>query len=161
MCFDEYTYIHASGHRYEGDNFVLDQQVVRAALKAFDALVVKKTRSTSDLTPSTSYLRHLAGSPPSNPSSPLAWDDPQTSVALLEQRAAQIVQERAHRLSDPDASMDQRVSRAVTDAFVAVQVGKIIDALGAELGKKDAATLRKLYTLVRRALRPIHCVQAD
>ncbi|KAI0758856.1 acyl-CoA oxidase [Fomes fomentarius] len=132
---------------YEGDNFVLDQQVVRAALKAFEALVVKKTRSTSDLTPSTSYLRHLAGPPPINPSSPLAWDDPQTSITVLEQRAARVVQERADRLSDPDASMDQRVSRAVTDAFVAGQVGKIIDALGADLGKKDAAILRKLYTL--------------
>ena len=136
--------------RYEGDNFVLDQQVVRAALKAFDALAVRKTRTANDLTPSTSYLRHLLSPPP--PSS--QWDDPQMAITLLEQRAALMVRERALHLREPDASMDQRVSRAVTDAFVAAQVGEIVRALEADVGQQNAVVLRKLYNLVRV---PSHC----
>ncbi|RPD77314.1 acyl-CoA oxidase [Lentinus tigrinus ALCF2SS1-7] len=131
---------------YEGDNFVLDQQVVRAALKAFDALVVKKTRSVNELTPSTLYLRHLATSS-SPPSSSLNWNEPENVIALLERRAAAIVQERAQDLRDPDASADQRVSRAVTEAFVAAQVGEIIKSLEETVGSKEATVLRKLYNL--------------
>ncbi|TFK85181.1 acyl-CoA oxidase [Polyporus arcularius HHB13444] len=129
---------------YEGDNFVLDQQVVRAALKAFDALVAKKTRNVDELTPSTVYLRHLASS--SSPSSP-SWDDPQNVVSLLEKRAAAMVQERAKHLQDPDASADQRVSRAVTDAFVAAQVCEFIKSLRETVGGKEAVVLSKLYNL--------------
>ncbi|TBU22641.1 peroxisomal oxidase [Dichomitus squalens] len=55
--------------------------------------------------------------------------------------------ERARHARDPDASMDQRVSRAVTDAFVAVQVSEIVRGLEGDVGEKDAAVLRKLYTL--------------
>ncbi|KAI0742970.1 acyl-CoA oxidase [Daedaleopsis nitida] len=138
---------------YEGDNFVLDQQVVRAALKAFDAFVVGKTRPATSLTPSTAYLRHLAAPAPSTPSSPRAdlaldWTDPQTAITLLERRAGRMVQDRARAgLDGPDASADQRVSRAVTDAFVAAQVGQIIGALEGDVGGRDAAVLRKLYTL--------------
>ncbi|KAI0744477.1 peroxisomal oxidase [Earliella scabrosa] len=128
---------------YEGDNFVLDQQVVRAALKAFDAVAVRKTRTATDLTPSTTYLRHLLSPPP--PSSD--WDDPQTAIALLERRAALMVRDRALHLREPDASVDQRVSRAVTDAFVAAQVGEIVRALEVKVGQRNAAVLRKLYNL--------------
>ncbi|KAI0702796.1 acyl-CoA oxidase [Cerioporus squamosus] len=128
---------------YEGDNFVLDQQVVRAALKAFDSLVVQKTRRVDELTPSTSYLRHLASSAPSV----TKWDDPQSVVSLLEKRAAAMVQERAKHLQDPDASVDQRVSRAVTDAFVAAQVGEVIKSLQETVGGTEAAVLGKLYNL--------------
>ena len=124
---------------------MLDQQVVRAALKAFDALAVRKTRTTNDLTPSTAYLRHLLAPPP--PSA--KWDDPQTAITLLEQRAALMVRDRALHLREPDASMDQRVSRAVTDAFVAAQVGEIIRTLEADVGQRNAGVLRKLYNLVR------------
>ncbi len=128
---------------------MLDQQVVRAALKAFDAVVTKKTRGVHELTPSTAYLRHLVSSK-SSPSTPsLKWHDPQSVVSLLEKRAAATVQERAKHLHDPDASVDQRVSRAVTDAFVAAQVGDFVKSLEETVGGKEAVVLRKLYNLVR------------
>ncbi|KAH9914088.1 acyl-CoA oxidase [Epithele typhae] len=124
---------------YEGDNFVLDQQVVRAALKAFDVVVVKKTVSSSSLTPSTAYLRRLSTSAPVAQD----WDDPSTAVAFLEHRAALMVQERAAWAADPDASMDARVARAVSDAFVAARVGELIQALDGP----NAGVLRKLFQL--------------
>ena len=133
---------------------MLDQQVVRAALKAFDALVVRKTRRASELTPSTSYLRHLASSSSSS-GLVLNWSDPQSIIALLERRAAAMVQERATHLTDPDASLDQRVSRAVTDAFIAAQVGEIIKLVEETVGGKDAAVLRALYNLVSSSFRAI------
>ncbi|KAL1943321.1 hypothetical protein VTO73DRAFT_4396 [Trametes versicolor] len=113
------------GATFEGDNFVLDQQVVRAALKAHDALVARNTKSTSDLTPSSAYLRLLVqDEPTADTSSSTAWEDPHTAILLLEKRAAAMVQERAKHRDDPDASSDHRVARAVVDAFVAVQVLK-------------------------------------
>ncbi|KAH9886690.1 acyl-CoA oxidase [Cubamyces lactineus] len=128
---------------FEGDNFVLDQQVVRAALKAYDALVVRKTRSNSDLTPSTAYLRLLTETSPL----PQDWADPQTSILLLERRAAAMVQDRARHAEDPDASSDQRVARAVTDAFVGAQVGEIIRDLEKTVGGREASVLRNVYLL--------------
>ncbi|EJF61379.1 peroxisomal oxidase [Dichomitus squalens LYAD-421 SS1] len=119
---------------YEGDNFVLDQQVVRAALKAHDAL----TRGAGALTPSAAYLRLL-----------VAQDAEAQAEAEAEAEAkgGWGTRERARHARDPDASMDQRVSRAVTDAFVAVQVSEIVRGLEGDVGEKDAAVLRKLYTL--------------
>ena len=69
-------------HRYEGENFVLDQQVVRAALKAYGA-VTSRRLPLSALTPSTAYLRRLSSF---SPSAQVAWDwtDPETSITLLE-----------------------------------------------------------------------------
>jgi len=98
--------------RYEGDNFVLDQQVVRAALKSYRHLFSTKAPSTSSLSPSSYYLRLLLE--PSNSPSELAdssWEDPATSILLLEWRAAAIVHELTQNLSDPDASVIQRVSK--------------------------------------------------
>ena len=69
-------------------------------------------------------------------------------ASLGTRRAACMVRERATHAADPDASMEQRVSRAVTDAFVAAQVGDIIDGLDDSISGKEAAILRKLYTLV-------------
>ncbi|KAI9058687.1 peroxisomal oxidase [Trametes sanguinea] len=134
---------------YEGDNYVLDQQVVRAALKAFEALVVRKTRAVSDLTPSTTYLRHLVGRDAASSLAPTAgsWDDPTTAIVILEKRAAAMVAERARHLDQPDAGSDRRVARAVTDAFVAVQVGEIMNSLGDIVGRSEATVLQKLYLL--------------
>ncbi|KAI8996281.1 acyl-CoA oxidase [Trametes punicea] len=133
---------------YEGDNFVLDQQVVRAALKAYDALVVHRTRSVSDLTPSTSYLHTLVQGSQASPVSPSeSWDDPKTSISILEKRAAAMVEERAKQRSDPDAGSDHRVAGAVTDAFVAVRVGEIIQDMERTVGGREAFVLKKLYLL--------------
>ncbi|OJT11283.1 Peroxisomal acyl-coenzyme A oxidase 1 [Trametes pubescens] len=136
------------GATFEGDNFVLDQQVVRAALKAYDALVARKTKSISDLTPSSAYLRLLVqGEPIADTSSAAAWEDPRTAILLLEKRAAAMVRERAKHRDDPDAGSDHRVSRAVVDAFVAVQVGENIRDLESAVGGREAQVLKKLYLL--------------
>ncbi|EIW56394.1 acyl-CoA oxidase [Trametes versicolor FP-101664 SS1] len=136
------------GATFEGDNFVLDQQVVRAALKAHDALVARNTKSTSDLTPSSAYLRLLVrDEPTADTSSSTAWEDPRTAILLLEKRAAAMVQERAKHRDDPDASSDHRVARAVVDAFVAVQVGETIRDSESVVGGREAQVLKKLYLL--------------
>ncbi|KAG6812804.1 hypothetical protein H0H93_013675, partial [Arthromyces matolae] len=46
---------------YEGDNFVLDQQVVRAALKSYNALISSPdpSQASKHLSPSSAYLRLL------------------------------------------------------------------------------------------------------
>ncbi|KAI0331414.1 acyl-CoA oxidase [Cubamyces sp. BRFM 1775] len=134
------------GATFEGDNFVLDQQVVRAALKAYDALVVRKTRSSSNLTPSTAYLRGLVEDSP-HPAVPQSWTDPHVSILLLERRAAAMVQDRAKHAGDPDASSDYRVARAVTDAFVGAQVGEIIRDLDKSVGGREASVLKDVYLL--------------
>ncbi|KAI0673208.1 acyl-CoA oxidase [Trametes maxima] len=138
------------GATFEGDNFVLDQQVVRAALKAYDALVVRKTRSVASLTPSSAYLRLIVQgqlAPDVQSATAGGWEDPKTAILILEKRAAAMVAERARHQGDPDASSDQRVARAVTDAFVAVQVGQIIHSLEGHLGERNVAVLKKLYLL--------------
>ncbi|KAG6843086.1 hypothetical protein H0H87_008021, partial [Tephrocybe sp. NHM501043] len=115
---------------YEGDNFVLDQQVVRAALKAHNILASSSSPNTQSLSPSSAYLRLLVSpnqTPPPTPS-PASWLDPSTSIALLEWRAALLVQEHARTTAQLDASVYQRVAKAVTEAFVAVQVSKMIEA---------------------------------
>ncbi|KAF9450509.1 peroxisomal oxidase [Macrolepiota fuliginosa MF-IS2] len=133
---------------YEGDNFVLDQQVVRAALKSYVALL--KSKDTTSLSPSTSYLRLLApsGNAPLTPSDG-AWQDPTTAILLLEWRAAFLVRELAQVVQDPDASSSQRVAKAVTEAFVGARVGDIIKGLPETFeGKEsDVKVIGKLYLL--------------
>ncbi|KAF5338285.1 hypothetical protein D9757_014912 [Collybiopsis confluens] len=153
---------------YEGENFVLDQQAVRAALKAFKNLFGDdgKSRPSSstlqNLPPSTYYLRLLIDSkePPvlhdaSNNSHPPAssssssWNDPETLILLLEWRAALLVHEMAQTVEDPDATIYQRVSKGTTEAFVARRVGEMISGLRAnsELKKQDVGVLGRLYLL--------------
>ncbi|KAG6864904.1 hypothetical protein C0991_006474, partial [Blastosporella zonata] len=139
---------------FEGDNFVLDQQVVRAALKAHNALMSSSNPMThsESLSPSSSYLCLLVlpNQGPPTPSATL-WLDPKTSIALLEWRAALLVRDHARIIatSQLDAAVYQRIAKAVTEAFVAVQVGKMVDDLGS-VGKvtgESAAVVRGVYTL--------------
>ncbi|KIK60024.1 hypothetical protein GYMLUDRAFT_44047 [Collybiopsis luxurians FD-317 M1] len=148
---------------YEGENFVLDQQAVRAALKAFHNLFGDdgKSRPSSstiqNLPPSTYYLRLLANTPSSEPpilqdasnSSASSWNDPETLILLLEWRAALLVHELAQTVRDPDATIYQRVSKGTTEAFVGRRVGEMIGALrgNSELKKNDVVVLSKLYLL--------------
>ncbi|THH13177.1 hypothetical protein EW146_g7008 [Bondarzewia mesenterica] len=135
---------------YEGDNFVLDHQVVRAALKAYHALKASSGLSADQLSPSSRYLRLLIAPQPAPPSlsSPSAWRDPDTLVLALEWRAAFVVQAHAQSTGSQDANAAQRVSNAVTEAFVATQVGEMIKNLsGSSLAEQDAQVVRQLYTL--------------
>jgi len=134
--------------RYEGDNFVLDQQVVRAALKSYKMLFSAKHPSAAGLSPFSHYLRLLLN-PTTRPQLELSdspWEDPATLILLLEWRAAKIVQELAQNQLNTDASINQRVSKAVTEAFVVVQVGEMIGSL--PLGPEERAVVGDLYRLV-------------
>lgn len=135
---------------FEGDNFVLDYQVVRAALKAFKTFSSNKTPSLSTLSPFTRFLRHLSGKP--DPSQPLSWHDPHTAVTLLEQRALCAVRNQAIREADPDASAAQRVARAVTEAFVAGQVEGFIHNVPSQLAGQEAHAVGDVLLLVCSSL---------
>ena len=80
------------------------------------------------------------------------FTDPNTSTLLLELRAALIVRDHAKNLatnSQVDASVDQRVSKAVTEAFIAVQVADIIKGLEDKgIKGNDADVVKKMYLLV-------------
>ncbi|KIM41888.1 hypothetical protein M413DRAFT_445097 [Hebeloma cylindrosporum] len=132
---------------YEGDNFVLDQQVVRAALKSYRSLFASKPPAVASLTPSSAYLRHLVN-PPTIPASfsDKDWRDPATSILLLELRAAFLVHEHAQNALETDASANQRVSKAVTESFVAAQVGGMINSLSS-MPAKDRVTVSKVFLL--------------
>lgn len=136
---------------YEGDNFVLDQQVVRAALKSYRNLFDSKNPSAINLSPSSSYLRLLLNLT-SRPSvaTDASWREGSTIILLLEWRAALIVNEYAQNAKAPDASVNQRVSKAVSEAFVATQVGEILKSLQQSgLQNKEAEVLSNVYLLVR------------
>ncbi|KAM5540990.1 hypothetical protein V8D89_005301 [Ganoderma adspersum] len=75
---------------YEGDNFVLDGQVVRAALKAFARVsVAPELDVEGELAPSDAYLRWVAAADAGIPSEPTPdrWGSPRRAVEVLERRA--------------------------------------------------------------------------
>lgn len=76
------------------------------------------------------------------------WQDHAAIIHLLEWRAALAVQNAARNLDHPDASIHRRLSKATTEAFVAVQVGNMVSNLN-QLSQKEASTLGDLYLLVR------------
>ena len=133
----------------------MDQQVVRSALKSYENLFSSTPPSHSSLSPSSNYLRLLLTPPALNNSFSIQdFANPDTSILLLELRAALIVQDHAKNLStgenpEIDASVNQRISKAVTEAFVATQVAKMIEGLE-EVGIKgyDANVVKKVYLLV-------------
>ena len=133
--------------RFEGDNFVLDLQVVRAAVKAYKRYVSSAIPDPSTLSPSTVYLRLLHTAQRDDVALG-GWTDPRTAVHLLELRALFMVREYAKNEADPDASAPQRVSRAVSEAFVAAQVEAFFQGLCSQLPNKDADIIKDLLTLV-------------
>ncbi|KAG7088140.1 hypothetical protein E1B28_012162 [Marasmius oreades] len=145
---------------YEGENYVLDQQVVRAALKAFTMLFKnansqrqKTSELASSLPPSSAYLRLLLPEPDnSQPEPPIlleaSWFDPSVLITLLEWRASLLVHEIAQTSHSPDATIYQRVSKASTEAFVAGRVGEMLALLReSEMSTKDQEVVRRLYIL--------------
>lgn len=129
---------------------MLDQQVVRAALKTYKTLFSSKPPSLSSLSPSSAYLRYLVDTPTLPPLTAAdTWRNAHTAVLLLELRAALVVHEHARNVGtgDTDASANQRVSRAVTEAFVAVQVQGMIESL-ASVGPREREVVGKVFLLV-------------
>ena len=137
-------------NRYEGDNFVLDQQVVRSALKSLNSLMSPPSASSENLPDSSRYLRFLLNPRPvsiSDSDSSSSWDNPDKPILLLEWRAAVLVRDHALNVQkgELDGTMNQRVSKAVTEAFVAVQIGEAIRDLP---DGSDSEVLRSLHLLV-------------
>lgn len=134
---------------YEGDNYVLDIQVVRGALKAYRGLQSAKTGSVvaSSLPPSSAYLRFLLPEYATISQQEPEWADPEASIVLLERRAAAMVKNRALHEKEPDASMENRVSRAAAEAYLAVRIGGLINDLPSKLRSREVATVSKLFTL--------------
>ncbi|KAG1807865.1 peroxisomal oxidase [Suillus subaureus] len=133
---------------FEGDNFVLDGQVVRAATKLCKA-VLSSALVVSKLPLPSAYLRLLSTTgeaPPQVTAS--TWHDVQSVVLLLEWRAALMVKNftQTPANGDVDASVNQRLAKAVTEAFIAAQVGEMINNL-ANLPSEDAKAVGCLYKL--------------
>jgi hypothetical protein len=80
----------------------------------------------------------------------VTWTDITALVQLLEWRAARIVQELARNPDVVDASMNQRVSKAVTEAFVAAQVAEIVADLTLPSTEREVVT--DVYKLVSSCL---------
>ena len=135
---------------------MLDLQVVRASLKAYKTAssALEHAESPSPLTllsPTTAYLRLLIRHEKPSPND-VSWQDTRFCVLLIEQRAFELVRDRAQYEHDPDASADQRVSRAVTEAFVAAQVEDTMNNLDRHLAGAETAVIRDLLQLVRLQL---------
>jgi acyl-CoA oxidase len=126
----------------------LDGQVVRAASKLCNA-VLSSTSAVTKLSLTSAYLRLLSSNSSPPPVKASTWYDVSTVVLLLEWRAALTVKNftQTQAKGDVDASVNQRVAKAVTEAFVAVQVGEMISDLFA-LPSEDAKVIGRLYRLV-------------
>jgi acyl-CoA oxidase len=138
--------------RYEGDNYVLVQQVVRAAVKSLQAVLSSSDRvkAAKSMPQSTYFLRLLPDLAEAHVApSPLTWSAAD-AVYLLELRAAHMVKDYASRSKhqSSDGSADWRVARAVTEAFVAPRIGKVIVDVERKLRTPTAATVIALMRLV-------------
>ncbi|OJA14153.1 hypothetical protein AZE42_09596 [Rhizopogon vesiculosus] len=132
---------------FEGDNFVLDGQVVRAATKLCNA-VLSSTSAVTKLPPPSAYLRLLSANSTPAPVTASTWHDVSSVVFLLEWRAALMVKNftQTQGKAEVDANINQRLAKAVTEAFVAVQVGEMINNL-TTLPSEDANVVGRLYRL--------------
>ncbi|KAI6099982.1 acyl-CoA dehydrogenase/oxidase C-terminal [Pisolithus croceorrhizus] len=128
---------------YEGDNFVLNGQVVRAAVKSYQAFI---STPASPLDAYSSYIRLLKGNNPKPVMETAIWQNSDSIVHLLEWRAALVLNEFVQTLDNLDANANQRLSKAVTDAFVAVRIGEMITGLDV-LPRRESNIIRALYHL--------------
>ncbi|GAA5907744.1 hypothetical protein JCM6882_008961 [Rhodosporidiobolus microsporus] len=155
---------------YEGDNYILNFQVARAALKTLSALASSSSTSStcSALHPSDPFLPSLSQLtalpslplPAPSPSSP-SWTDPKYLLTLLHLRAALLTARLAAVLAAgrkqwEDLSWECReVAEAVAEAWVAGEVGKAVEELegaakkGGEWeglkGEKERAVVARLF----------------
>jgi acyl-CoA oxidase len=122
--------------------------VVRAAGKLCNA-VLSSTSAVSKLSITSAYLRLLSSNSSPPPVTASTWHDVSTVVLLLEWRAALMAKNftKTQTKGDIDANVNQRLAKAVTEAFVAVQVGEMISNLIA-LPTEDARVIGRLYRLV-------------
>ncbi|BGP34663.1 hypothetical protein JCM10296v2_006485 [Rhodotorula toruloides] len=146
---------------YEGDNYILNLQVARAALKSFKAFVGSASSNPQDavknLTASSAYLASLAPPPKlplSAPTSFKDWQDLALLQRLLDLRAALTVGRLASLLASGRKFGEMswecvQVSEAVVEAFLA---GRMVEAIGKGglltdgAGEREKAVLEKVVT---------------
>jgi acyl-CoA oxidase len=123
---------------YEGDNFILNQQVCRAAVKDYEA---KKAREDLQLSSQTRVSRTIEK---------FGGDMGKEASALLDVRAGVVVGRLAKRKAVTSSWTDLSwecvpVATAVTEATISRQ---ILSAVSKDARPAEAAILKKVYTLV-------------
>ncbi|KAI5474826.1 acyl-CoA oxidase [Pseudohyphozyma bogoriensis] len=133
---------------YEGDNFILNLQVARAALKSLKAY--RSSPTTFTPSPSSAYLTALSTSLPIT--TYLSFHSSSTQLLLIQTRAALHV-DRLQRLLDSGRAWSDvswecvKVARAVVEAYL---VGRMLEAiddggvLSEGVEEKEKAVLRKV-----------------
>lgn len=137
--------------RYEGDNYILTQQVCRAAVKAYAVHVKSGKRSTGI----ASYLNSLNDAKNSKPS----WETPKAVAQLLARRAAVMVEKFAKIASKTKVWTDLSwravpLSNAVTEAFISEKVAAAASEPSSKylrnVGSQESAVLKRLTHFVSR-----------
>jgi len=129
---------------YEGDNYILTQQVCRAALKAY-TVHLKNGGQSSGI---ASYLNSLkqADVKPS-------WSTPEDVARLLARRAAVMVEKFAKAASKTQVWTDLSwrgvpVSNAVTEAFISDKIAGLVNNAGSKflhgMGQEEGKVLKRL-----------------
>lgn len=138
---------------YEGDNFILCQQVCRSALKAL-AKFEGAARDIRSLTPSSAYLAALQTLDSVSPRE--AIETPQGLAQILCERAAVLVKQLSKLYAqNPDwTRLSWRcvnVAAAITEANLSRSLIKEIDSSSrlAELDTSERRILTEVYTFVR------------
>lgn len=143
---------------YEGDNFVISQQISRALLKAL-AKIAKNPAEVSKLSSSTTYLQLLLNQKAFNSAraaaaSPADWINQTVQIAALEHRAAGLVGSLAAKMQKnpgkpiTDLSWDTAgVARAHAEVYFAREFWNSINALPASKEKDALATLAHIFAL--------------
>ncbi|KAI6138687.1 hypothetical protein EDD17DRAFT_1673759 [Pisolithus thermaeus] len=136
------TYVTSETRAYDDIN-EQQYQVVRAAVKSYQAFI---STPASPLDAYSSYIRLLKGNNPKPVMETAIWQNSDSIVHLLEWRAALVLNEFVQTLDNLDANANQRLSKAVTDAFVAVRIGEMITGLDV-LPRRESNIIRALYHL--------------
>ena len=138
--------------RYEGDNFILNQQVCRAGIKAFATYAKDSQRFRKTVTPSTSYLLSLEAGPANVQAGNLS----SMSDALCK-RAALAVKQLSMEAAKTQVWTDMSwrcasVARAVTEAFIGSRLAATLsdakDGVLSGLAQAESKAIESVCELV-------------
>ena len=138
---------------YEGDNFILNQQVCRAGIKAFSSYAKDANGFRRQAAPSTNYLLSLESHSVNLDTSSL-----ESLSSALSRRAALAVKGLAMEASKTKVWTDlswrcASVARAITEAFIGERLLAALsnkqDGILAGLGKEESQAIEEVCALVR------------
>lgn len=122
---------------------MLDGQVTRAAVKSYQSSLLIPPHQFGVY---SSYIRLLNDKYPMPIADVRTWQNPPAVIHLLEWRAALMLKSYVQNRDELDANANQRLSKAVTDAYVACRLGDVLEGL--VLPDKERNAIGKLYHLV-------------